>query len=296
MNNRQNQICVSYARGVALALASMIAFSCDQPQIAVEPDRSAGQIFVISHNADSVSVPGGDLRGKSLVSDSALEITYGRFEYVTAPNFLIEVFSVTLTHKLQGDTTLDYGTVTLSGRQLYETMTGQTLAGPAYDNRSILVNLNNENAFSWSSSYRLNGSLSFSATNSPYIKDFSQEIPAQAPNWIVSPLTGQTVSTASDLEISFRRGLLEGSTITIGRLGSGSYYHFKILRSATRVTIPAKYMQMVKDTLADAQYQIAFEEHLNIGTLTSQNKISGAQYQIPILENSIGGIVIKLAD
>jgi hypothetical protein len=300
MKIRQKQIWAKGARGFALALASLIAFSCDQPQIAVEPDESAAQIFVISHDADSVSVLGFGVTGRSgntLESDSAFEVTYERFENIAGPNFLTEIFDVSLIHKLQGDTTLDYGIAMFGGSQLSQTRNSMNPIGTIYNNHSTLVNLTSDGGFpAWSDSYRLKTPLAFSATNSPDIKDFVQEIPTQEPNWIIGPTTGQTIGAANDLEITFRREINKGSTITIGCLGSGSYYHFEILNSALKVTIPAKYIQMIKDTVADAVYQVAFEEQLQVGSLASENKFSGERYAVPILENSIGGIVIKLEE
>lgn len=300
MRTRQKQRSAKRVHGILLALASLIAFSCDQPQIAVESDESTNQIVLISHNADSVSVLGRPIRGRSTStpeSDSAFEITYKRFEYISGNNLLVELFEISLIHKLAGDTTLDYGTVTFGGSQLYQMHNADEPKGVIYNDLSMLVNLTNDSSYAfWSDSFRLEQHLIFSASNSPYIKDFQQEILTRPPNWITSPVKGQTLSAAHDLEITFQSELAKGSTITIGCFGLGLYYHFELLKSTSKVTIPAKYLEAIKDTLADAEYQVAFEENLGIGTLTSENKISSVQYQVPIFENSIGGIVIKLAD
>ncbi len=282
------------------ALALLVACSCDQPQIAVESDESVIQTVLISHDADSVSVLGEGLRGRvgdHLPSDSAFEITYKRFENINGVNLLVELFDISLTHRLEGDTTLDYGSVTFGGSQLHKSQKSQNPVGATYSNLSMLVNLSNDSSYSiWLDSFRLEQHLFFTAANSPVIKDFEQEIPTQEPNRLLSPINGQSVSSANDMEIVFQRAITKHSTITIGCVGSGFYYHFELLKSATKIKFPAEFLRAIKDTSANAEYQVAFEEKLDIGSLTSEDKVSGVQYRIPIFQYSIGSIKIRLSE
>jgi hypothetical protein len=300
MKNRRKTDLAKCVRSFFLALASLVAFSCDQPQIPVNSDESTHQVILISHTPDSISFLSNPIRGRfddRASSDSAFEITYKRFEYISGTNLLVELFQITLVHKLDGDTTLDYGSVTFGGSELYRTWNWVKPVGAIYSNLSMLVNLSNDSSYAvWSDSFRLEEHLSFSATNSPVIKDVHQEISTQEPNRISSPVNGQTISAANDLEITFQRELARGSTITIGCFGSGFFYHFELVKATRKASIPAEFVQAIKDSLADAEYQVAFEENLDIGSLQSENKVSGVQYGLPITERTIGSIVIKLTD
>ena len=168
--------------------------------------------------------------------DSSFIITYKRFEDYSVRNSLTEAFRITLIHKLDGDTTLDYGTVTFAGMELYQSRRTSMPAGMIYNYTAMLVNNSDDSSYAiWSDFFRLEARPMFISKNSTHIKDFNQEIPTLQPNWIMNLDTGQTVSAARDLELIFRREMIKGSVMTIGCYGSYSYYHFELLQTASNI-------------------------------------------------------------
>jgi hypothetical protein len=264
----------------------------------VESEESDNQILLISHSVDSsITIKEGPLDSSLLLnSDSALIITYKRFEDFSVKNFLVEAFEISLVHNLGGDSTLDYGSVTFAGRQLYK-LYHQTPTGAAYQYRSMFVNNWDDSSYApWSNDFRLERRPLLTSKNSPHITDSEREILTQQPNRIMNPAAGQTISAARDLEIIFSREMVKGTIISIGSYASNSYFHLEMLQSASKLTIPAKYLQSVKGTLSGVKCQVAYDEILFIGSLTAESKTTFQLYLVPIYEFTRGSIMINLTD
>jgi hypothetical protein len=283
---------------IVYLFALFTLFSCDQPKLIVEPSENDDQILLISARKSSgISIKDGPIDTTvSLNYDSALVLTYKRFEDFSVKRYLVELFNISLVHKLVGDTTLDYGSVAFVGMQLYPKYQ-QFPVGAGYQYHSMFVNNSDDSSYGpWLNDFRLDHSSQISSVNSPHINDFEKYLPTIQPNWFMNLDTGQTVSVGRDLEIVFRRNMVKGTVILVGSSVFNASFQYVMVQPASRVIIPAQYLQTVKGTASVAKCQIAFDEILFVGSLTTENKTTFALYQLPIFEFTRGSIMIRLTD
>ena len=282
-------------------LLALLFFSCDHPTMVVTPANENDQLISVTDAAgfgERGSTPVlGNSFNKSPRSDSSLTITYSRFENASdsAVDTLV-TFVFSLYHKLSGDTTLDYGNVEFADVQIIEQDNAWEGQRSWQYTSQILNGQLNGVYSSWSEACNLEQNPVLSVSQSHHVKDFTQVLHTTPPNRIANLDAGSLLSASSDLEIIFQRPLPKGALITIGSDSSKKYYRFELLRPASRVVIPAKYLSEVKKTFAAAKCRIFYEEQLFIGELVSQAITGQQEFRLPMYEitqQSITAILIE---
>jgi len=278
----------------------------------VESEEESDQVIIVTHDDGRlytvISIGNFDtikdmLHTQGLAasnipfSDSSFSIGYARYEGLDADTIVvIEKFSTSLQHRIPQDSSLDYGTMTFGGVPLTRSV-GSARPWIVYEYTSAQVNGYSSTSTSpWSDVFRLEQPPFVSAVNSSQINDMSVILPTKVPNRIMNIVPGQVVIADHDLEIVFEREILKNTVVSIGNRISQSYYHFELLKSTKSFQIPFEYLRLIKGESGEIVCELAMNEQLLIGSMTSENILSHQVYRVPIFEFTINSILIKLTD
>jgi hypothetical protein len=273
---------------------------CEKSHILVYPEEDNNEIYLLSYSSKSIKTINPSFDTVQYLADSSLSINYQKLEDIgTNVLDIVELFSTTLFHRLSSNTTLDYGNVVFAGQNANVNVSVNANSDRSwvtyYYSSTATNNKYDSSAILWLNVFRLQNKLSLFCYNSPRIKDVNLIIPTKVPNEILSPITGNEISTTSDLEIVFQRELSRGSIIS---LGFGLHYiNIEIINPLTRVKISQKDIQKVKELLQTENTMIChigFVEGICLGVIEAIDRKTLQKYQLPIFQFTRGWKTVYL--
>jgi hypothetical protein len=284
--NMKRQFILKYKR-LLLLLGMLFIFvysGCEQNPYVVDPYGANIQIYLLSYSAESVKTIFPLFDSIKYLKDSSFALFYEKYEDIVNKNTdTTEVFSSDLTHRISKDTFLDYGSVKISVNDRSVSLI--SLSNKARTNVSYTYNDRVKNNSYEAVPFHLGGIFTLSSSNSTIIKDFSYPFATGIPNEITNIKSGQNISSSEDLELKFAYYLPKGSIISIGY--GQHFIHIEPLQSCNSLTILKSDLQKVLENLVTEKVeecQIGFVEGARIEVLTSTDKKTSKQYQLPIFQ------------